>query len=629
MANLSQMKRQRMLAFLNGLKEKNKDDDKTLAAINEIENALNEKKYGLVWEKHEEAVDVKMKTHIPVFTEDKEREISAAPGEKYNFLLEGDNLHILKLLEKTHKGKIDVIYIDPPYNTLKNGFTYNDTLVDSNDSYRHSKWLSFMSERLDIAKRLMANKGVIFISIDNSELYTLKLLCDSIFGENNFVGNVVWRTTTDNNVSQITTEHEYILCYAKDKNQLDKWTSRSPVVDIFLDKYKELKEKYKYPTLIQQELRKWIRANKKDLKGFTHYDNVDEKGIFHDGDIANTVFGGYQYNVIHPKTKRPCRVPEKGYRFSEDTMREMLANDDILFGEDENTLIKPKIRIEDNKSTLKAYYYEDNRAATKHLESIFQEKSVFSNPKSLRLIKQFISYSAGKDAIVLDFFAGSATTGEAVIELNKEDGGHRSFILCTNNEVSGRNAIRYIHSRGLMLNYNPGERVKDTAIWSKISNTLSKEQQKDLFETRKTEFESYGICQFVAFNRLKTIITGTRANGSKYSDGIPANLKYYHTDFVAKDEEFLSDALLNHIAEMIQLEQGIKLDGKQYLMVLSDEEADALASHWQDYPDMKGIYLSSNVLLTTKQEHLFKNVETYIIPDYYFDFELEEAGESW
>ncbi|EHO63380.1 hypothetical protein [Dialister succinatiphilus] len=111
MANLSQMKRQRMLAFLNGLKEKNKDDDKTLAAINEIENALNEKKYGLVWEKHEEAVDVKMKTHIPVFTEDKDKEISAAPGEKYNFLLEGDNLHSLKLLEKTNKGKFDIIYI--------------------------------------------------------------------------------------------------------------------------------------------------------------------------------------------------------------------------------------------------------------------------------------------------------------------------------------------------------------------------------------------------------------------------------------------------------------------------------------------------------------------------------------
>ena len=218
MANLSQEKRQRMLSFLNRLKAQSRDDDETLMAINEIENALNEKKYGLVWERHEEAVDVKMRTHIPVFTEDQDKEITAAPGEPYNFLLEGDNLHSLKLLEKTHRGKIDVIYIDPPYNTMKNGFTYNDVLVDSTDSYRHSKWLSFMSERLDVARKLLTRKGVIFISIDNSELYTLKLLCDSIFGENNFLGNVVWRTTTDNNVSQITTEHEYILSYAKDKN---------------------------------------------------------------------------------------------------------------------------------------------------------------------------------------------------------------------------------------------------------------------------------------------------------------------------------------------------------------------------------------------------------------------------
>lgn len=144
MANLSQEKRKRMLNFLNTLKEKNKGDDKTLIAIDEIENALNEKKYGLVWEQHEEAVDVKMRTHIPVFTEDKEKEITAAPGEPYNFLLEGDNLHSLRLLEKTHKGKIDVIYIDPPYNTKNKDFTYNDKKIDDTDGFRHSKWSSFI-----------------------------------------------------------------------------------------------------------------------------------------------------------------------------------------------------------------------------------------------------------------------------------------------------------------------------------------------------------------------------------------------------------------------------------------------------------------------------------------------------
>lgn len=134
MPNLSQLRRQKMLEFLSKIKEEHKDDDDTLIALGEIENELTSKKYGLVWEKHEEAVDVKMKTHIPVFTEVKEREIDAAPGESYNFLLEGDNLHSLYLLEKTHKGKIDVIYIDPPYNTGHNDFIYEDKFVDSVDS---------------------------------------------------------------------------------------------------------------------------------------------------------------------------------------------------------------------------------------------------------------------------------------------------------------------------------------------------------------------------------------------------------------------------------------------------------------------------------------------------------------
>lgn len=182
-----------MLKFLETLKEQHSDDE-SLIAINQIENELTSKKYGLVWEEHEEEVDVKMQTHIPVFTEVEEKEIVGDPeSEQYNFLLEGDNLHSLKLLEKTHKGKIDVIYIDPPYNTLKDGFTYEDEQVDGNDGFRHSKWLSFMSERLKIARKFLQESGVIFISIDDNEEAQLKLLCDDIFGSVNFVGMILWK----------------------------------------------------------------------------------------------------------------------------------------------------------------------------------------------------------------------------------------------------------------------------------------------------------------------------------------------------------------------------------------------------------------------------------------------------
>ena len=185
MANLSQEKRQRMLAFLNTIREEHKDDDDVLIALGEIENELNSKKYGLVWERHEEAVDVQMRDNIPVFTECVDKEIITTDGN-FNFLLEGDNLHSLRLLEKTHVGKIDVIYIDPPYNTGNKDFVYDDKFVASEDGYRHSKWLSFMYERLVIARSLLSNKGVIFVQIDDNEQATLKLLCDEIFGENNF-----------------------------------------------------------------------------------------------------------------------------------------------------------------------------------------------------------------------------------------------------------------------------------------------------------------------------------------------------------------------------------------------------------------------------------------------------------
>ena len=168
MANLSQIRREQMISFLETLKEQHTDDE-SLIAINQIEKELTSKKYGLVWEEHEEEVDVKMRTHIPVFTENTEKEIVGNPeSEQFNFLLEGDNLHSLKLLKKTHKGIVDVIYIDPPYNT-GNSFRYNDSIVGDEDAYKHSKWLSFMSERLKIAHTILKKDGIIFISVNDFE----------------------------------------------------------------------------------------------------------------------------------------------------------------------------------------------------------------------------------------------------------------------------------------------------------------------------------------------------------------------------------------------------------------------------------------------------------------------------
>ena len=175
MPNLSQLKRERMLTFLQKIKDEHRDDDDMLIALGELASELTSKQYGLVWEQHEDSVDVMMRDNIPVFTEVPDREITAAPDQGYNFILEGDNLHSLRLLEKTHKGKIDLIYIDPPYNTGNKDFVYDDVFVDKTDLFSHSKWLSFMDKRLRVARQLLSDKGVIFISIDDNEDAPLRM----------------------------------------------------------------------------------------------------------------------------------------------------------------------------------------------------------------------------------------------------------------------------------------------------------------------------------------------------------------------------------------------------------------------------------------------------------------------
>ena len=317
------------------------------------------------------------------------------PGgtDSENIYIEGDNLDALKLLQETYLRKVKMIYIDPPYNT-GNDFIYEDNffqratdyaahsgqmdddgnkLVQNNESNGrfHTDWLNMIYPRLKIAKDLLTDDGVIFISIDDNEQENLKKICNEIFGSQNFVGCLILQTATDNNPRQINTEHEYILCFVKNIKVQSPWITTSEKAQLIQNKYLELKKKYETDTAaIQAELRDWIKKSKDILRGVTHYDNVDDKGVFHDGDIANTVFGGYKYKVIHPVTHKPCKIPEKGFRFAEATMRQMIANGDIMFGADETTLIKPKKRLENAKDVLRSVIYEDGRASTKQFESL-------------------------------------------------------------------------------------------------------------------------------------------------------------------------------------------------------------------------------------------------------------------
>lgn len=572
MANLSQQKRERMLAFLNKIKAEHQDDDETLQALDEIETELNSKKYGLVWEKHEEEVDRMMQDNIPVFSEVQEREIKATDENSYNFLLEGDNLHSLKLLEKTHAEKIDVIYIDPPYNTGNKDFIYDDSFVDKTDGYAHSKWLSFMSERLEIAKRLLSDKGFIFISIDDNEVFQLKLLCDEFFGVDNFIVSLPRQTKRSGKTTgSFSKNHDYLLVYSNGSLESFKMKSHTDSNYKYKDEFFDTRGFYKLNQTLDYDSLSYSKSldYPLEINNETYYPGGD-KGNWEQRQLGNhnradwawrwskTLFDFAYKNgfvVIKKKKNGTSRIYTKTYA----NVKIEKENDNYVIVSENRTKATSSMEFTEN------IYSNDN--AKKDLKEIGLEKN-FDYSKPVNLIKEIINMHKANNATVLDFFAGSGTTAQAVLELNKEDGGNRKFILCTNNEKH--------------------------------------------------------ICEEVTYERIKRVI-----NGYADVEGIPANLKYFKTDFVSKDTDDVSSELLEHIKEMVELENGITLDNKHYLIVLTDEQADALAKNWSSYEDVRAIYVSRDVLLTTEQQACFAGAEIHVIPDYYFEYELKEVGEAW
>lgn len=579
MPNLSQLKRERMLAFLQKIKDEHRDDDDMLIALGEIESELTSKKYGLVWEQHEEAVDVMMRDNIPVFTEVPEREITAAPGQGYNFILEGDNLHSLRLLEKTHKGKIDVIYIDPPYNTGGNDFTYDDQYVDGNDAYRHSKWISFMAVRLRSMRELLSKTGVIFINIGEQEVASLKLLCDEIFGEDNGITIFSRQMKSGGAKGKFYTPNiDYILAYARNISELPNFRAimTQKQIDVFYSKTEtegnRVGEVYGEERLFKASLE--ARPNQR------YYIQCP------DGSFAIPPGEHFPANLVEGETVLPSGS-DKVWKWIYPRYKAELAKNNIVF---KRTKTSGLVDEHGNQSPWNIYNklwlseQQDKGVVPSNFITEFENRQSaaemkrlgisFTYAKPVNLIKYLLTIAnQPKDIIVLDCFAGSGTTGHAVLQLNEDDGGSRQFILCTNNEGD--------------------------------------------------------ICETVTYPRIKTVITGQRSDGSAYSDGLSANVKCYRTDFVPLDDEYLSSTLLEHIREMIQLEHGVKIDGSQYLMVMSDEEADELQAHWSKYEGVKAIYASKEVLFTTEQNALFAGAEIHTIPDYYFNFELKEVGETW
>ncbi|MCT8285203.1 site-specific DNA-methyltransferase [Xanthomonas translucens pv. translucens] len=410
-------------------------DRQTLIGLLQRRDA--ERQLGLVWEREEIEVDQALNDDFVALSLDAGLSHGAAPWD--NLIIEGDNYDALRALRMTHKGAIRCIYIDPPYNTGNKDFVYNDHFVDRTHRFRHSLWLEFMYQRLQLAKELLADDGVIFVSIDDNELFRLGMLMDRVFGAVNKIGVVIWKNVTDNNPSRVVTEHEYLLFYAKSKdNVASEWKSSDNLKkDAMLRIEAQLLESCPDQQSLQKSYSEWFRVNKDQLPPLDNYKFIDFGGIYAGSrSVHNPGKEGYRYDVIHPETKKPCTQPLMGYRFPQETMAELLEGGRILFGKDHTKLIELKIYLRDYKSKLSSVVDLDGRAGPNELKAMFNDEKVFNNPKPSELIERFLSFATEKNDLVLDFFGGSGTTAHAVTKLNAEDGGQRKFILVSSTEAT-------------------------------------------------------------------------------------------------------------------------------------------------------------------------------------------------
>ncbi|MBI4836968.1 MAG: site-specific DNA-methyltransferase [Candidatus Portnoybacteria bacterium] len=438
---------------------------------------IKETKYGLVWHRDlpEEKIDILINPDartpsemfpnemagkpFPILKEVKSKEINDDKDKPVNLLIEGDNYHSLAVLNFTHQEAIDVIYIDPPYNTGNKDFIYNDKFVDIEDPFRHSKWLSFMEKRLKLAKNLLKKNGAIFISIDDNEQAALKMLCDEIFGFKNFIANIIWQKkyTQSNDAKYFSATHDFILCYAKDAEKLN--------------------------------IKLLPRTEKQDAR-YKNPDN-DPRGPWmtqplHAKSGSDTT---YFYTFKNGVTWKP---PTGTYpRFSKETLQKADQEKQIWFGAKGTAVPRLKKYLNEMKQGVipkTIWLYSEvgsNDDARRELKELMPENG-FDSPKPTLLIKRILGLASDKNSIVLDFMAGSGTTGHAVLEANKEDGGNRQFILCTNNEEIDNNG-----------------------------NTIK-----------------HKICSDICYPRLKKVIKGYQNARDKKIEGIGGNLKYYACDFV-------------------------------------------------------------------------------------------------
>ena len=376
-----------------------------------------------------------------------------------NLYIEGDNLEVLKLLQESYLGKVKMIYIDPPYNT-GNDFLYRDDFAMSSEEYSeesgatddtgnrmfkntdtngrfHSDWCSMIYSRLLLSRNLLTPDGVIFISIDENEVNTLKAICDEVFGASNFIAELIWSAGRKNDSKYISVSHEYILCYFKDalwvKDHKILWREKKQGLSDIYAEYERLKKVYGEDcNSIEKELKGWYKSlpDGHPAKDHSHYCRVDKNGIFFADNISWPGGGGPKYQVLHPVTQKPVKIPSRGWLTNEATMKEWIVQGRVEFGKDENGVPTLKSYLKDREYSVPySVFYKDGRAASKRLATLMGDK-VFENPKDEEIIQRIIQFCGTDDGdIILDFFSGSATTAHAMFLADAEQTKHRKFIL--------------------------------------------------------------------------------------------------------------------------------------------------------------------------------------------------------
>lgn len=437
----------------------NHSEKELLAHIKDLEKQIkvlkDRKKFGLVWEDKPEEIVLGCEKQVPIIKEVKNRKLVSDNSPLNNVLIEGDNYHSLSVLNYTHRNKIDVIYIDPPYNTGSSAWIYNNNYIDENDSYRHSKWVSMMKNRLELAKNLLTDNGFIVCAIDHYELFTLGLLMDEIFGEINRIGivSVVHKSEGRNQEKFFGTSHEYMLFYSKNK-QLANFAKIVLDDDIQATFDREDKDGL-------YRLNNYLRSGGGDhnlRKNKPHFFYP----IYVKSDLTEiTIENKKGFEEILPITSTG---QERTWKTTKETFIERLNSGQIIAERDQNNKIQVYEKYRENQ-VIKTHWIDPKYHAihygTKVVENILGGKK-FDFPKSLYLLIDTLKLTSTKNSTVLDFFAGSGTTGHAVLELNKQDGGKRKFILCTNNENNIAEEVTYERLKRVIKGYKnkKGEKVE-------------------------------------------------------------------------------------------------------------------------------------------------------------------------